>query len=94
MSKPPVITLRTPSSVVIELAAHKPMPNSAVRYSAVLRINNCEIAVIFASTQPKVDALGNLLIMDGSHIILLREFAEPASEFLTATHAYVEGSYE
>lgn len=91
MSKPPIITLRTPSSAVIELLAHKPAPHSAIRYSATLTVNNFCVGMIFASTQPSVDAESNLLIMDGGHLDLLGEYTSKAVEFLTRTEHYVEG---
>lgn len=91
MIRLPIITLRTPSSAVIELAAHTPAPHSAIRYSALIKINNFEVGLVFASTQPRVDAKSNLLIMDGCHLDLLGDYVARAAEFLARTQRHVEG---
>lgn len=86
MSKQPSIILHTYSGAIVELFAHR---KNDCNYSARLSINGSVVAYMYAREMHKVDE--NLLIMEHTHIPLMRESEERAKAFFAETADYING---
>lgn len=79
----PTVTLHTPSSVTVELVAHR---IGTMKYSATLSINNTKIARVYAHQEHELDE--NTLILNGTYIPLLPESVERVKAFFKEAAQY------